>query len=253
MDLFSLKGKVAVVTGGGRGLGRGMALALGAAGADVVVVSRSLDQVEAVREELERLGSRALAYAADVADLDAAGAAVEAVLAAYGRIDILVNAAGIQVRRPILEFTPADWERVIGVNLRAAFFLSQRVARHMIERGQGGKIIHVASLTSFIGIPGTGIYAASKSGIVGITRAMAVEWAPYGIRVNAIAPGYYRTEMTEPLFRDPDRSRWVLSRIPVGRSGVPEDLAGTVVFLASPASDYVTGQVIPVDGGWLAG
>lgn len=253
MDFFSLKGKVAVVTGGGRGLGRGMALALAAAGADVVVVSRSLDQVEAVREELERLGSRALAYAADVADLDAAGAAVEAVLAAYGRIDILVNAAGIQVRRPILEFTPADWERVIGVNLRAAFFLSQRVARHMIERGQGGKIIHVASLTSFIGIPGTGIYAASKSGIVGITRAMAVEWAPYGIRVNAIAPGYYRTEMTEPLFRDPDRSRWVLSRIPVGRSGVPEDLAGTVVFLASPASDYVTGQVIPVDGGWLAG
>lgn len=234
--LFDLTGKVALVTGGSRGLGRGMADALAAAGAAVVAVSRTSEQLPC-----------------DVADIGALEQAIGEVVRRHGRLDVLLNAAGVQLRKPALDVTPEEFDYVTSVNLRAAYFASTYAARVMRDRGEGGKIIHVASLTTAIGLPNVSIYAAAKSGIAGLVRTMAVEWAPLGIQVNAIGPGYYRTELTEALFQDRERTAWVQSRIPMGRTGVPGDLAGAAVFLASRASDYITGQILYVDGGWLAG
>lgn len=255
MSRFDLHGKVALVTGGGRGLGRGMALALAEAGAEVAVVSRSAGQLAESLKELQTRGGGGnhSAIPWDLAEVEGLPRLIEEVVERHGRLDILLNAAGTQVRKPILEVTPEDWETVQSVNLRAAFFISQAAARQMIAQGQGGKIIHVASLTSRIAVPGTGVYSASKSAILGLVRTMAVEWAAHNIQVNAVGPGYFHTDLTDALFRDPERRAWVLSRIPLGRAGIPEDLAGATVFLASAASDYVTGQTVFVDGGWLAG
>lgn len=250
-ELFSLTGKVALVTGASRGLGQGMALALAAAGADLAVVARSADGLADTAEKAKAMGRRVVVIAADVGQFPEIQRLVDDTLAACGRIDILVNAAGTQVRKPIFEATEADWDRLMAVNLKAPYFVSQAVARVMAKQG-GGKIINVGSLTCQIGLANVCMYGASKGGILSLTRGMAVEWAPYGIRVNAIGPGYYRTKMTEDLFRDEARSRWIHSRIPLGRVGLPEDLAGALIFLASPASDYVTGQILYVDGGWLA-
>lgn len=255
MELFDLTGRVAVVTGGGRGLGRGMAVGLARAGASVVLISRSRDQLEAALAEVKAAGpGGSHSYEAlDVADLSAVEAALRKIDQAHGGLDILLHAAAVQVRKPALEVTPAEYDHLMSVNLRSAYFASTTAARIMQERGRGGKIIHVASLGTAIGLPNVSIYTAAKSGIAGMLRTMALEWAPLGIQVNAVGPGYYRTELTESLFQDPARRAWVLSRIPMGRAGAPDDLVGAAVFLAARASDYITGQILYVDGGWLAG
>lgn len=251
-SLFSLKGQVAIVTGGGRGLGRGMALALGSAGAEIALISRTEAELNAVVQEIRQVGGKAEAYPADVSKVADIIDIVHSIHSAKGRIDILINNAGFIIRKPALEFTLEDWEHQVDVNLKAAYFIAQAAGKVMKEQSRG-KIINIASLFSFLGIQNAPAYGITRGGILSMTRSLALEWAKYHINVNAIAPGYYKTRQTAPLFSDEKRREWVLSRIPWGRAGLPEDLAGAVVFLASPASDYMTGQVIIVDGGWLAG
>ena len=248
-ELFSLAGRVALVTGAGSGIGQAIAVALAAAGADVAAVGRS-DSGE-TGERVQAAGSRFLAVAADLRSAAVCREVVEAVEAGLGGIDILVNNAGTIRRREALEFSEEDWDSVMDVNLKTLFFLSQAAARRMIPRG-GGKIINIASMLSFQGGVRVASYTASKSGVAGVTRLLANEWASKGINVNAIAPGYIVTRNTEPLRRDEERSREILGRIPAGRWGVPDDLGGAAVFLASRAANYVHGAILPVDGGWLA-
>jgi 2-deoxy-D-gluconate 3-dehydrogenase len=247
---FDLSGKTAVVTGANTGLGQGIALALAAAGAAVVGVGRSaMDETQAA---VEAAGGTFLAVGADLASLEPIPHIVDAATAMFGRIDILVNNAGIIRRQDAIDFTEADWDAVMDVNLKSAFFLSQAVARPMLADGQGGKIVMIASLLSFQGGIRIPSYTASKSGLAGITRLLACEWAGKGINVNAIAPGYFETNNTRALRDDEERSQQILGRIPAGRWGRPADIGGAAVFLASAASDYVHGAVVPVDGGWLA-
>jgi 2-deoxy-D-gluconate 3-dehydrogenase len=249
-DLFDLTGRLAVVTGARRGIGLAMAEALARAGADIVAVSQS---IEPVASEVERrvvaAGRSCTAIAADLADSDDVRRLVAA-LADDGRpVDILVNNAGTIARSPAAEHSDDDWTRVLQVNLSSQFVLAREIGRTMLDRG--GKIVFTASLLSFqggINVPG---YAASKSGLVGLTKALANEWAARRVNVNAIAPGYIATDNTQALQDDPVRRAAILERIPAGRWGDPADLAGAIVFLASPASDYVNGIVLPVDGGWL--
>jgi 2-deoxy-D-gluconate 3-dehydrogenase len=250
LDSFKLDGKVALVTGAAQGLGQGMALALAEAGADIA----SLDRVgcEGTCEAVRGLGRK---YSESVVDLRAASVAdLQAVVARIvkemGRIDILINNAGTIRRAPAIDFSETDWDDVLQINLKAAFFLAQAVARVMIPQG-GGKIINTASMLSFQGGVIVPSYTASKSGLAGITRALANEWAKHNINVNAIAPGYMATDNTAALRADPNRSTSILDRIPAGRWGTPDDMRGAVVFLASSASDYMHGAIIPVDGGWL--
>lgn len=251
-NLFSLHGKVSIVTGAGRGLGYGIAHALAGAGSDLIAVSRSSHELERLSQEIRReTKGRVLPLSLDLTQEGAIERLVKSALEEFGRIDVLVNNAGTTARKPFLEITREEFDDVVGLNLRAVFFLTQAVVREMIK-GKKGKIINIASLGSQIGLRNVSVYTATKGGVASLTRTLALELAEYNINVNAIAPGYYRTKMTEPLFQDEDRHRWVLSRIPLGRAGVPEDLAGTAIFLASSASDYVTGQVLFVDGGWIA-
>lgn len=251
--LFDLTGRVALVTGGSGDIGRALSRALAAAGADVAVNGRSEDRLRAVREEIAALGVRAAAFRADVADPQEAAHLVEAVCETFGRLDILVNCAGINVRKPILEVTPEDYEAVMGVNLRGAYFTSQAAARVMVRQG-GGKIIHIGSLSAEIGLSEISVYGIAKAGLQQLTRMMAVEWAPYNIQVNCLAPGFFRTRLTEePLWGNERRRRWLESRIPMRRPGQPEELVGALLLLASDASSYITGQTIWVDGGVLAG
>jgi len=251
IDVFRLDGKVALVTGAGRGLGQAMALGLAEAGADVAGLFST--HYEETQSAVEALSRRFLPIRCDLtkADVPALGAVVTRAVAALGGLDILVNNAGIIRRAPALEFTAEDWDEVTQVNLRALFFLSQAAARHMAAQG-GGKIIHVASMLSFQGGIRVPAYTAAKSGVAGLTRAMANEWAPLGINVNAIAPGYMATDNTAALRADPERNAAILARIPAGDWGQAADLKGAVVFLASEASRYMHGAIVPVDGGWLA-
>ena len=228
-----------------------MAKALAEAGADLALVARTPSSLEKLAEEIEGGGRRCLALPTDVSRPSEIQAVVDRVIEFFGKIDILINSQGTQVRKPALEMTEQDWDGLMSINLKSVFFSCQIVGRQMIKQGKG-KIINVASLTSIIGLANISIYGASKGGVAQLTKALAVEWAPHHINVNAILPGYYQTEMTADLFKNEERAKWVLSRIPLGRTGLPEDLAGTVVFLSSEASDYITGQIIPVDGGWLA-
>lgn len=251
LNKFSLTGKTAIVIGASRGLGQGMARALAEAGADLALVARTLPSLEELAKEVKGRGRRCLVLATDVSQPTAIQTIVDQVIEALGRIDILINSQGTQVRKPAVEMTEQDWDGLMAVNLKSVFFSCLIVGRQMIKQGKG-KIINVASLTSVIGLPNISIYGASKGGVAQLTKALAVEWAPYHINVNAVLPGYYETALTAELFKDEERTKWVLSRIPMGRTGVPEDLAGTVVFLSSEASDYITGQIIPIDGGWLA-
>ncbi len=249
VDLFRLDGRVALVTGSSRGLGAGMAIALAEAGADVVLHDR--EPPCATEQELRSAGVRTLCLGADLADRAAADRLVADAIAAMGRLDILVNNAGIIRRTPAVDFSDEDWDAVIEVNLTAVFRLCRAAGRHMLARGSG-KIVNVASLLAFQGGITVPAYAAAKGGVAQITKALANEWAGRGINVNAIAPGYMRTENTRPLTEDPVRTRQITERIPAGRWGEPRDLAGTAVFLSSAASDYVNGHVLVVDGGWMA-
>jgi 2-deoxy-D-gluconate 3-dehydrogenase len=250
LDLFKLDGKVALVTGAGQGLGQGMALALAEAGADIAGLDRGSS--EATGEAVRTLGRRYHQVICDLraASVDDLNQIVAQIVTEIGRLDILVNNAGIIRRAPALEFSEADWDDVLHINLKAAFFLSQAAARVMVPQG-GGKIINIASMLSFQGGIIVPSYTASKSGIAGITRALANEWAKHGLNVNAIAPGYMATDNTAALRANPDRVPAILERIPAGRWGTPDDLKGVVVFLASAASDYMQGAIVPVDGGWL--
>jgi 2-deoxy-D-gluconate 3-dehydrogenase len=252
LDLFKLDGKVALVTGASRGLGQGMALGLAAAGADIVGLDRSADGGETA-EKVEALGRKFHNITCDLLTTPVSeyGSIIDEIVETLGRLDILINNAGIIRRGPALDFSEDDWDAVLNVNLKALFFLSQAVAKQMMQQG-GGKIINVASMLSYQGGILVPSYTAAKSGVMGITRTLANEWAAHGINVNAIAPGYMATDNTAPLRADQARNKAILDRIPVGRWGDPEDLQGTAVFLASAASDYLQGATIAVDGGWLA-
>lgn len=251
LDLFSLSGKTALVSGCKRGIGKAMALALAEAGADIVGVSATLEpEGSDVEKDIVALGRNFKGYACDFADRKALYEFIGKVRTDVPQIDILVNNAGIILRKPAAEHPDEYWDTVIEVNLNAQFILSREIGRDMVERGSG-KIIFTASLLTFQGgitVPG---YAASKGGVGQLTMALANEWACKGVQVNAIAPGYIATDATRVLQDDPVRAKAILDRIPVGRRGEPEDLAGVVVFLASAASDYMNGSIVPVDGGWL--
>jgi len=246
---FSLAGRVALVTGANAGIGLGIAVALAAAGADIAAVGRSAP--EETGERVRAAGRRFVVIQADLGSAQRSQEIVQEATAKLGAVDILVNNAGIIRRSEALDFSEADWDAVLNVNLKTVFFLAQAAARGMLVRGRG-KIINIASMLSFQGGIRVASYTASKSGVLGITRLLANEWAAKGINVNAIAPGYIVTRNTAALRDDEVRNREILSRIPAGRWGVPEDLGGAAVFLASSASDYVHGAVLPVDGGWLA-
>jgi 2-deoxy-D-gluconate 3-dehydrogenase len=250
MNWFDLSGRVALVTGARSGLGRALARVLAEAGADIVGLGSTAMPDTAA--EVAATGRRFTEVVLDLAaasDLDSVVGQVEADV---GALDILVNNAGVIRRAPVLEFQEADWDAVMTVNLKSLFFLSQAVARRMVARRTQGRIINIASVLSFQGGIRVPSYTASKHGVVGLTRLLANELAPHGITVNAIAPGYMETDNTADLRADPTRNRQILDRIPVGRWGRPEDLATAILFLASPASSYVTGSVVAVDGGWLA-
>ena len=250
LNTFDLTGKVAIVTGCDTGLGQGMTLALAQAGCDIVGVNRKIPQQTA--EQVLALGRRFTAIQADLSRQDAIADIVAKAVSAMGRVDILVNNAGTIRRADALTFSEKEWDDVINLNLKSVFFLSQAVARQFIQQGSGGKIINIASMLSFQGGIRVPSYTASKSGVLGLTRLMANEWAGQNINVNAIAPGYMATDNTRQLRDDADRSKEILDRIPAGRWGVPDDLQGPVVFLASSAANYINGYTLAVDGGWLA-
>ncbi len=246
---FDLAGKTALVTGANTGIGQAIAVALAEAGVDVAVAGRS-EPTETLAA-IQATGRKAVNIAADFGSIEPVGRVVDEALAGLGSIDILVNNAGIIRRADLLDFGEADWDAVIDTNLKTLFFLSQAAAKHMAERGSG-KIINIASLLTFQGGVRVPSYAAAKSGVGGVTKAMANELAAKGVQVNAIAPGYIATNNTAALQADETRNRQIMERIPAGRWGRPQDIAGAALFLASPASDYVTGHILAVDGGWLA-
>ncbi|WP_337828727.1 2-dehydro-3-deoxy-D-gluconate 5-dehydrogenase KduD [Pseudonocardia sp. TMWB2A] len=248
-NLFDLSGKVALVTGANTGIGQGIALALAEAGADIAAAGRSpaLETLDKVRA----MGRHCEMFRADLSSVAAVQPLVDEVLAAFGHIDILVNNAGIIRRADAVDFTEADWDAVMDTNIKTLFFLCQAVGRHMIERGSG-KIINIASMLTFQGGIRVPSYTASKSGVGGLTKLLANEWAGKGVQVNAIAPGYIATNNTAALQADETRNRQIMERIPAGRWGDPADIGGAAVFLASSASDYVQGHILAVDGGWLA-
>ena len=249
--MFDLSGKTALITGGSGSLGKSISKALASAGAEVIIAGiEPLEKLLNIQREFEDSGLKASVMNLDVSNYQQVQSLTETIRNDYGKIDILVNAAGTNARGPILETTLEDWEKVININLRGTFFVSQAVARLMFDQ-KNGKIINIGSLSSHIGLPNMGPYCASKGGVNQLTKAMAIEWASC-IQVNAIAPGYFKTEMTAPMFKNEEWLQNILKRIPQGRTGVPEDLSGTAIFLASDASNYVTGQTLYVDGGWVA-
>ena len=250
LDKFKLDGKKAIVTGAARGLGQGIALGLAEAGADIALVD-ILDTSES-KDKIEKLGRKAVSIKEDLGKKESVDVIISKTLDAFGKIDILFNNAGIIRRAPLTEFSEKDWDDVININQRTLFFLSQAVAKEMIKQKNGGKIVNTASMLSFQGGILVPSYTASKSAVMGLTRLMANELSPHNIQVNAIAPGYMATDNTAALRADPARNKAILDRIPAGRWGDPEDLKGLAVFLASDASNYVTGYTVAVDGGWLA-
>lgn len=247
---FDLTGKVALVTGGNTGLGQGIALALAAAGADIASVARRASD-DTVGKVLAK-GRKAVSIQADLTSIEPIERVLDEATAALGPVDILVNNAGIIRRNDAVDFSEQDWDDVMNVNLKVLFFLSQATVKRMIADERGGKIINTASMLSYQGGIRVPSYTASKSGVAGLTKLMANEWAKHGINANAIAPGYFATDNTQALQDDPVRSKEILGRIPAGRWGDPSDIGGAAVFLSSRASDYVQGITLPVDGGWLA-
>jgi 2-dehydro-3-deoxy-D-gluconate 5-dehydrogenase len=252
MDLLSLKDRVALVTGGGRGIGRGIALGLAAHGAKVVCAARTRSQLDEAVSAIQAQGGEACAIEVDMADLESVDQLVGKSLAQFGQIDILVNNAGMNIREPFEAVTEEHYDQIMAVDLKGLFFLTQSVTKHMIPRKQG-KIIHIGSLTTGWALSQISVYTAAKGAVGQLARAQAVELGPHNIQVNAICPGFVVTPLTEKLWSDPTMRAWGEDRVPLGRLATPEDLAGTAVFLASAASDYVTGQLIYVDGGFMAG
>ncbi|WP_318378406.1 2-dehydro-3-deoxy-D-gluconate 5-dehydrogenase KduD [Enterobacter sp.] len=250
LDAFSLKGKVAIVTGCDTGLGQGISVGLAEAGCDIVGVNRKYPHE--TEQKVSALGRRFMAIQADLSQQTALENVVSETVAKMGHVDILVNNAGTIRRAAALDFSEKDWDDVINLNLKSVFFLSQAVARQFVAQGGGGKIINIASMLSFQGGIRVPSYTASKSGVMGLTRLLANEWAAHNINVNAIAPGYMATNNTQQLREDAQRNQEILDRIPAGRWGKPEDMQGAAVFLSSQASDYINGYTLAVDGGWLA-
>lgn len=247
--IFDLAGKTALVTGASRGLGRSFALTLARAGADVAITSRTLASLEDTRRAIEVLGRRCVPVALDVRDQISIAEAVTATHSAFGRIDILVNNAGCNIRKPALEVTWDDWNTILDTNLRGPFFVAQAVARHMTAQGDG-RIINIGSVTSVAGYAGLGPYGASRGGIKQLTMSLAADWGPQGVRVNCLAPGWFKTAQNAQMYADADWVRYLSDKIPLRRPGnVESDLEGALVFLASDASRYVTGQILLVDGG----
>ena len=250
-QLFSLEGRVAVVTGAGRGLGRTMAVALAAAGADVVVASRTASEVEAVRDEIRALGRRSEAVVGDCTREIDCERLVEQAVTRMGALDILVNNAGINIRKPVLELSLEEFRSVMATNLEGYFLCARAAGRRLVDQGSG-KVINISSIMGRVALPSQAAYASSKGAVEQLTKVLALEWAEAGVQVNAVAPTYFETELTRPLFEDAERNEFITGRTPMRRWGQPHELAGAVIFLASAASDYVTGHTLVVDGGWTA-
>lgn len=248
-ELFDLHGCVAVITGASKGLGKSMALALAEAGADVALYSRDVEGLKAVKNTIEGGGRRAEFFVVNVLDRASIDAAVKETLDVFGHVDVLVNNAGVNIRKPVLEFSADEWDLVIDTNLKGYFLVTQAVVPHMLSRGRG-KVINMASILGVVALPLQLAYASSKGGVIQMTKVMALEWAKQGVQVNAIGPTYFETPLVAQLRDDPERYNFIVDRTPMGRWGQPEELAGVVIFLASRASDFVTGQTIFVDGGW---
>lgn len=248
-QLFALDGSVAIVTGASKGIGREIAIALSKAGADVALVARDKDQLLEVCREVEALGRKAFPLALDLTDYESARIMADEVHSYFGKIDILINNAGMNIPKPALEVERQDWERVINLNLNSVFFSCQAVGKYMtaIKRG---KIINMSSQMALVGYFKRAAYSSSKGGVMQLTKALAIEWAQYNINVNAIAPTFIETPMTRPMFEDADFLNDVLGRIPLGRLGKTDDLFGAIIYLSSPSSDFVTGHTLTVDGGW---
>ncbi len=252
MSLFSLIGRVALVTGAGRGIGRGIAEGFGQHGAKVVCAARSRDQIDEVASAIQDKKGEAIALQIDVSDLDSITTAVEMTIDRFGQIDVLVNNAGMNVRQPLMEVTEDSYDRIMDVNLKGLYFLSQAVAKHMITRQQG-KIINIGSLTTGITLDQISVYTATKGAVGQLTKSQALELGPYNIQANAISPGFVITPLTEKIWSNQTMRDWGEGKVPLGRLAQPEDMVGTAIFLASSASDYVTGQIIYVDGGFMTG
>jgi gluconate 5-dehydrogenase len=251
-NLFALDGKVALITGASGGIGSALARGLAAAGAHVALNGRSVERLDALAEEIADAGGAATSFAADISQFDQIAPLVDAVLARVGRLDILVNCAGINRRMPIEKVTPEVYDEIMATNLRALYFLSQAAVRPMREQG-GGKLLHIGSVTAYTGLNDVSVYGMGKSALVQLTKTMALEYAPHNVQVNTLCPGFIATELTVPLWAPGPRRDWIMQHVPQQRAGRPEDLVGMAIYLASRASDFTTGQSIYVDGGFTAG